>query len=81
MRIKKKGYASILDGFLTDECAKCKYWMDGTSGGFGCGCTFPIFECEAFSRLSDMYDRRDRDRAFRTKMFKRKFNKKGGGRQ
>ena len=79
MRIKKKGYASFLDGYLTDECAKCEYWMDGRSGnGFGCGAWFPIFECEAFNRLDEAYRERDRKREFRTMMFKRKFNKKRG---
>ena len=44
---------SCFNGYLTDECEACEYWRDGTipGKGIGCGCPFPIMQCEAFARM------------------------------
>lgn len=42
---------SCLDGYLTNTCAECEFWRDGTDGQIGCGCPFPIMHCEAFAEM------------------------------
>lgn len=43
---------SILDGYLTDGCATCPDWADGTDDrGYGCACHFPIMYCEHFAKM------------------------------
>lgn len=47
---------NILNGeYLTKECSKCPFWLDGTDieKGYGCGCPFPIDRCEAFSKMRE----------------------------
>ena len=52
---------SCFDGYLTDECAKCEYWNKWANGEpcCGCGCPFPISECEAFSRMEAEENRKN----------------------
>lgn len=43
---------SCLDGYLTEGCATCSDWADGTDGrGIGCACHFPIGDCPHFAKM------------------------------
>lgn len=44
---------SIFDGYLTDACATCPDWADGSDPkrGFGCACHFPIMHCPHFAKV------------------------------
>lgn len=44
---------SCLDGYLTDECASCPDWKDGTKEGewIGCGTHMPIMMCPYFAQM------------------------------
>lgn len=52
-------YKSCFDGYLTDACAKCGYWKDGSdpNGGVGCCCPFPIMDCKAFAEMFNEQER------------------------
>jgi hypothetical protein len=46
--------------YLTDHCATCPDWKDGTNGsGIGCGTHFPIMRCPHFAK---MYEESERQR-------------------
>lgn len=46
---------NCLEGYLTEQCANCKYWKNDADA-CGCGCPFPIMECEHFAK---MYNERE----------------------
>lgn len=51
---------NCLEEYLTESCAKCAYWSDGTKEPCtGCCAPFPIMECNAFA---DMYNRKEREK-------------------
>ena len=44
---------SVFDGYLTDGCATCEDWADGSDDrGLGCACHFPIMECPHFAKMT-----------------------------
>lgn len=43
---------SCLDGYLTEGCASCPDWADGSDDrGIGCAAHFPIMECPFFKKM------------------------------
>lgn len=45
---------SCFNGYLTDGCATCSDWADGTGdNGIGCGCHFPIHMCIHFVAMCE----------------------------
>lgn len=43
---------SCFDGYLTEGCATCPVWADGSDArGIGCACHFPIGECPHFAKI------------------------------
>lgn len=43
---------SCLDGYLTEKCANCPFWDDGTDDrGIGCAIPAPIMECPYFYKM------------------------------
>lgn len=42
---------SVLDGYLTEACAKCDFWGDGYKEPLGCCAPFPIMDCRAFEKM------------------------------
>ena len=55
-------YASVLDGYLTPECAACEDWSDGSDGrGLGCNTRVPIDWCPAFKKMMEDDERRRKE--------------------
>ena len=52
---------SCFDGYLTDECANCPDWKDGSDddGIFGCTTKLPIMLCPYFKK---MYEEEEKKR-------------------
>ena len=45
---------SCLDGYLTDKCAGCPFWSDGSDDrSIGCNIPAPIMRCPAFAKMYD----------------------------
>ena len=43
---------SCFDGYLTEACATCPDWADGSDErGLGCATHYPIMECPHFARV------------------------------
>lgn len=43
---------NCLDGYLTEECANCLFWADGTDDrGIGCAIPAPIMDCSYFAKM------------------------------
>lgn len=44
---------SCFDGYLTDGCAECPDWCDGSdpTRGIGCGTCMPIMWCPHFAKM------------------------------
>lgn len=40
---------NCFEGYLTDACANCDCWKDGSDGSLGCAYPGPIDNCEAFA--------------------------------
>ena len=58
---------SVFDGYLTDECAKCSAWSDGTNGtALGCNCIGPIMNCDAFRKMYENDSKKETERASST---------------
>ena len=54
---------NCLEGYLTDHCGKCEYWLDGSipDRGIGCGCPFPIMECSYFAKMCEEDERKEKE--------------------
>lgn len=42
---------NCLEEYLTDHCAKCSDWRDGSDGTFGCAIHGPIMWCPHFAKM------------------------------
>lgn len=43
---------SCLEGYLTEKCSGCPFWLDGTDNrGIGCNIPAPIMDCPAFAKM------------------------------
>ena len=49
-RLKEPISRNCLEGYLTKQCATCNYWKNDRDS-CGCGCPFPIMECEHFAKM------------------------------
>lgn len=53
---------SCFDGYLTDGCATCPDWADGTGGrGIGCATRYPIDWCPYFKKMWEEEERMRKD--------------------
>ncbi len=51
-QVTKKFMKNCLEEYLTDKCAVCIFWADGTDDrGIGCAIPAPIMECPAFAKM------------------------------
>jgi len=79
-------YANCFEGYLTEGCKDCPDWCDGSNGSIGCGTKYPIDWCPYFSSMwrknlmkaeEDIARQKaENEKAKRTEMYKRHFNKK-----
>ena len=54
---------NCFEGYLTEACATCEDWADGTDPkkGIGCACSFPIMHCPHFAAMYEAEEQKSKD--------------------
>ena len=64
--MEERRYKNCLEGYLTNACASCEFWRDGSPDengdtAIGCCCPFPIDHCTAFHQMCEEEARKRTD--------------------